>query len=297
MSFAGEPPLPTRVLGKTGVRVSVLGFGTASCGIRRDIKNGVALYEEALNAGINYFDTAPSETGYGRAQEQLRHFLRGRRKEIFLVTKCHTADGDAARRMLDANLKELGTDYADLVHVHSLGDLDPDRVIGKNGALSALTRAKEEGRTRFVGVSGHSRPSRFRKVLSSEWSDRIDVLMLAVNFADRNTYDFESRVWPLAAQKNVGLIAMKVFGGANWGSKTMSNSMMPDAHHDAAFRYALSLPQISLAVIGMATSEELQQNLARARRFSPLTEAERHELEGPGRALARRWGAHYGSAA
>jgi uncharacterized protein len=290
-----QTPLPTRVLGKTGVRVPVLGFGTAACGIRRDIKNGVALYEQALEAGVNYFDTAPKDTGYGRAQEQLRHFLPGRRKSVFLVTKCHTADGDGARHMLDANLKELGTDYADLVYVHSLGDLDPDRAMGKNGILPALVREKAAGRIRFLGLSGHSRPGRFRTVLSSEWGDRIDVLMLAVNFADRHTYNFEGSVWPLAAEKNIGLAAMKVFGGADWKSKAMSNAMMPEARRDQAFRYALSLPRVSLAVVGMATENELRENLARARAFTPLNDTERRALEAPGRALAQRWGAHFGA--
>jgi predicted aldo/keto reductase-like oxidoreductase len=288
--------LPTRILGKTNIRVPVLGFGTAACGIRRDIKNGVALYEQALKAGVNYFDAAPTETGYGRAQEQLRHFLPGRRKSVFLVTKCHTADGDTARRMLDANLKELGTDYADLVYVHSLGDLAPDRTMGKNGILSALLREKEAGRIRFIGLSGHSRPSRFRKVLSSEWADQIDVIMTAVNFADQHTYDFEGRVWPLAAKKNIGLVAMKVFGGADWKSKAMSNAMMPEDRRDMALRYALSLPRVALAVVGMATEDELRENLARVRAFTPLTEAERASLEAPGRALAKRWGAHFGAA-
>lgn len=288
--------LPTRPLGKTNVRVPVLGFGTASCGIRRDIKNGVALYEKALNAGVTYFDTAPSETGYGRAQEQLRHFLPGRREAVFLVTKCHTSDGDTARRMLDENLKEMRTDFANLVYVHSLGDLDPDRAMAKDGILAALVREKEAGRTRFIGLSGHSRPSRFRKILTSEWGRQIDVIMLAVNFADRYTYDFEGQVWSLAAEKNIGLVAMKVFGGANWQSRAMSNSMMPDEHRDIAFRYALSLPRVSTAVLGMATAEELEENLARARAFTPLMGEEKQKLEASGRALAARWGAHFGPA-
>jgi predicted aldo/keto reductase-like oxidoreductase len=118
--------------------------------------------------------------------------------------------------------------------------------------------------------------------------------MTAVNIADRHTYDFERRVWPLAAKRNLGLVAMKVFGGADWKSKAMSNSLMPEARHDMAFRYALSLPHVSLAVIGMATEEELRENLARARAFTPLTTGERQSLETPGRTLADRWGAHFG---
>jgi predicted aldo/keto reductase-like oxidoreductase len=288
--------IPQRVLGKTGVRVPLLGFGTASCGIRRSLKNGIELYNLAINAGVTYMDTAPTETGYGRAQEQLGYVLRERRKDVFLVTKVHASSGDAALRLLDKNLKQLQTDYADLVYVHSLGDLDVDEVVGKNGAMSALTRAKKEGRTRFVGISGHHRPSKFVRALNSEWGDNIDVMMLAVNFADRHTYNFEEKVCPLAAKKNIGLAAMKVFGGANWGSKEMSNAMVPGEFHDKALRYALGLPRVSLAVVGMANEEELRENIARVQKYKPLSEGEAKQLtDGPGKQLAQQWGAHFGA--
>lgn len=291
----GDTPLPTRALGKTGVRVPLLGFGTASAGIRRNLNNAVELYNLALNAGVNYFDTAPSETGYGNAQKQLGYVLRERRRDVFLVTKVHEADGDDALRMLDRSLREMQTDHADLVHVHSLGDLDVDRVVGKGGVLAALTRAKREGKLRFIGLSGHHRPAKFLRVFRSEWGDQIDVIMNAVNFADRHTYDFEGRIWPEAARRNIGLVAMKVFGGADWSSKTMSNAMVPAEYHERALRYALSLPQVSIAVMGMATEEEFRQNLERATKFKPLTAAERKALEEPGRKLAARWGAHFGA--
>lgn len=288
--------IPRRTLGKTGVRVPLLGFGTAACGIRRDISNGVALYHKAIDLGVNYMDTAPTHTGYGRAQVQLGHVLKERRKDVFLVTKCHEAGGDEALRLLDRNLRELQTDHADLVYVHSLGDMNVSKVLGKGGILPALIGAKREGRTRFIGLSGHSKPDNFVQVLKSEYGDEIDVVMLAVNFADRFTYNFEGRVWPLAAQKNIGMVAMKVFGGADWKSKAMSNSMVPGEYHRSAFRYALSLPRVSLAVIGMATEEELQRNVAWARAFTPLAARERQALEAPGRRLASRWGAHFGPA-
>lgn len=288
--------IPQRVLGKTGVRVPILGFGTASCGIRRSVSNGVELMNAAINAGVNYMDTAPLDTGYGRAQEQLGQVLRDRRKDVFVVTKVHSSDGDAARRLLDKNLKELQTDHADLVYAHSMGDLDLDEAVSKNGVFAALSRLKKEGRTRFIGFSGHHRPAKFVRVLQSEWGDDIDVMMLAVNFADRHTYNFEERVWPEAAKRNIGLVAMKVFGGANWSDKAMSNAMVPANLHDQALRYAWGLPQISLAVIGMATEEELRQNITRAQAFKPLTPTQTHELiEGPGRKLAAQWGAHFGA--
>ncbi len=283
--------LPRRVLGKTGVRVPILGFGTASTGIRRSVRNGAELFEEAIRLGVNYMDTAPSHTGYGRAQVQLGHVLKNRRKGVFVVTKCHESGGDDALRLLQKNLKELQTDHADLVYVHSLGDIDLDRALGKDGVFPALMKAKRDGLTRFVGISGHHRPGKFLRALA-EYD--IDVIMCAVNFADRHTYNFEQKVFPVAAKKNTGLVAMKVFGGANWQSKEMSNRMMPPEHLRTAFRYALSLPRVSLAVLGMASREELHQNLAWARQFKPLTEKERAALVPTGRNIAERWGAHFG---
>lgn len=287
-------PMPRRVLGKTGVSVPILGFGTASAGIRRNIENAVELYNEAISLGVNYMDTAPTNTGYGIAQKQLGHVLRERRKEVFLVTKTHESDGDAALRLLERNLKEMRTDHADLVYVHSLGDLRMDTVLSKRGAFAALMKAKQNGLTRFVGVSGHHRPARFLRVMAEY---PIDVLMCAVNFADRHTYNFEQKVFPVAAKKNIGLAAMKVFGGANWSSRDMSNRMMPPEHLAAAFRYALSLPRVSVAVVGMATRTELRKNVAWAKRFTPLSAAERRALARVGRDLAREWGAHFGAVA
>ncbi|MCC2668981.1 MAG: putative Oxidoreductase, aldo/keto reductase family protein [Armatimonadetes bacterium] len=287
-------PLPLRTLGKTGMRIPVLGFGTAPCGIRRSLANGIKLYHEALDAGITYFDTAPTNTGYGRAQEQLGHVLKERRKDIFLVTKCHEASGDAALRILQKNLKELKTGYADLVHIHSLGDLDVSTVMGKSGVYQALLKAKRDGLVRHIGVSGHHRPSRFLRLIREA---DLDVMMCAVNFADRHTYEFETRIWPAAAKKNIGLVAMKVFGGMRYDQKSMTNSMMPEKHLESAFRYALSLPAVSLAVIGMGTSEELQRNLAWARSFQPLSVEERQALVPVGKALAATWGAHFGPVA
>ena len=96
--------LPTRLLGKTGERISILGFDTAAAGTRLNLKEAVRLYEEALNLGVTYFDTAPEFAGYGKAQEQLGYLLRERRKEVFLVTKCWEPKGEDALKLLQQNL-------------------------------------------------------------------------------------------------------------------------------------------------------------------------------------------------
>jgi uncharacterized protein len=288
---AADRPLPTRVLGKTGVRVPILAMGTAPAGTRASDKDAIALFNAAIDQGVTYMDTAPDFAGYGRAQLQLGQVLKDRRKEVFLVTKTFTPDGDKARQLLEQNLKELQTDHADLVYVHSLGadEMDPRRSLGPNGTLRALLKAREDGLTRFVGISGHNRPKRFVEALREH---DIDVIMNAVNFVDRHTYDFETKVWPLAAKKNVGLVAMKVFGGQQG-----SGCAMPKEHVPLALRYALSLPNVATAVVGMATQEELKLNLAGVRAFQPLAAEERAKLEKLGRDLARRWGPHFGAVA
>jgi aryl-alcohol dehydrogenase-like predicted oxidoreductase len=291
-AHAGAGALPHRLLGKTGVRVPILGFGTAPAGERRTRDQAIQLYHEAIDLGVNYFDTAPEFAGYGKAQEQLGYALRDRRKEVFLVTKCWRARGDEALKLLEANLKELQTDHADLVYAHSVGDskMPLDVILGRGGVMEFLLKAKREGLTRFVGISGHCRPWKFLRVIRKT---PIDVMMNAVNFADLHTYNFEGVVWPEAARHNIGLVAMKVFGG-EYG-KALSNSLMPLEHHESAFRYALSQPHVSLACIGMATSEELRRNVEWARRFTPMIPQEIAALEETGKALAARWKHHFGA--
>jgi aryl-alcohol dehydrogenase-like predicted oxidoreductase len=291
---AAEPrpaPLPQKALGRTGVRVPILGLGTAPAGFRPE-REAVAFYNRCIDSGLTYLDTAPEFTGYGKAQAYLGKVLRERRKEVFLVTKCHEPDGEKALRLLRQNLAELQVERADLVYVHSLGadKMPPDQVLGRNGVCKALEKAKRDGLTRFVGVSGHNRPDRFLRALR-DWD--FDVMMNAVSLVVRHVYDFESKVWPAAARKGVGLAAMKIFGG-NARSGEPKGARMPEAMKEKALRYALGLPQVSVVVVGIHDDAELKQNLAWARAARPLTADEVRALERPTRALAAKWGNVYG---
>lgn len=284
-------PLPTRTLGATGERVPVLGFGTSALGRGVDDEEAVPLIHRALDLGVTYLDTAPDFAGYGRAQRQIGVVMEERRDEAFLVTKCWVPGGDEARRLLERNLEELRTDHVDLVHAHSLGadKMDPDIVLADDGVIRALLRAKEEGLARYVGISGHNRPHRFVTALERF---PVDVMMTAVNFADRHIYGFEEKVWPAARERDVGLVAMKVFGGPRGG---ITPARMGADLHGAALRYALSLEGCATAVVGMVSGEELAENVERARAFTPLTPAERRELLAVGRELAPGWGPRFGA--
>lgn len=272
-----------------------------------DDREAVALYEKAVAMGVTYFDTAP---GYGRAHPQLSHVLRQRREQLFVATKVPTADGPTARRMLQENLKDLGTDYVDVVYVHSLGSHDPDEVLAADGALAALRRAQRDGLARFVGFTAHNRPWKSLKVLREA---PIDVVMLAMNFADRYTYGFEDQVLAAARQRDVGVVAMKVYGGATAMEYAAPvASALETAHaawnrpesgapsessgelHRLSLRYCMGIPGVASCVVGVYSVEELAQNLEWVETYEPLTENESARLAALGRELAARWGAHYG---
>jgi aryl-alcohol dehydrogenase-like predicted oxidoreductase len=294
-SAASAPPepakLPQKKLGKTGVSVPPLGLGTAPAGFLPE-KEAVALYHACMDAGVTYLDTAPALGGYGDAQKFLAPVLKARRDQAFVVTKCFEPDGEKALALLKKNLKEMGIDRADLVYAHSIGadEMPPEKVFGKGGVCEALTKAKKDGLTRFVGVSGHNRPDRFLQALK-EWD--YDVQMNAVSLVARHVYDFESKVWPAAAKKGVGLAAMKVYGGAP-GGKDWS-ARLPDELRRAAFRYALGLPEVAVVVLGMKSADELNRNLEWLKAYKPLAKDELAALEGPTKELAKKWGALYGA--
>jgi aryl-alcohol dehydrogenase-like predicted oxidoreductase len=283
--------LPQRPLGKTGVQVSILGLGTVALGNLSDRKEAEALLNQAIDYGITYIDTAPGSTrlapftGYGRAQRYLNGVLKERRKEVFLVTKCLETDGDQAPDLLRKNLKELGVERVDLVHTHSIGHAmyNFDTLVGEKGPMAALETAKKDGLARFVGITGHNRPEKFAQVIARR---NIDAMMNAVNIVDRHTYAFEAVVWPAARKKNVGLVAMKVFGGGITACK------MPEDLRHASLRFALGVPGVAVAVIGMGTRKEVEQNLEWARTFKPLTAGEAKELKAKTVGLAKQWGAH-----
>ncbi|HEV3261701.1 MAG TPA: aldo/keto reductase [Gemmataceae bacterium] len=284
--------LPTKVLGRTKVKVPILGLGTAPAGHRRE-KEAVAFYHQCIDNGLTYLDTAPAFAGYGKAQVYLGHVLKERRKEVFLVTKCWEPDGEKALKLLKKNLAELQVEQADLVYAHSIGDdkMLPDKIYAAGGVCKALEKARRDGLTRFLGVSGHNRPGRFLKALD-EWD--FDVMMNAVSLVARHIYGFERKVWPKAAKKGIGLAAMKVLGGWADGEQKPKGPRMPADLRHAAVRYALGLPHVSVVVLGMYDEEEMKQDLAWARAFKPLTAAEMEALHKSTRELAGKWKNLYG---
>ena len=287
--------LPERILGKTGERVPVLGLGTAEAGMALSLKEAVKLFNTAIDRGVTYLDTAP---GYDNAQEQLSHVLKDRRQEVMVATKVPTSNGGEFLEGLAENLKVLKIDHVDIAYIHSVGDQDIDELLSDTGSLSALLAAKQKGMARYVGFTAHSRPAHAEKVL--QHTDELDVVMLAMNFLDRHVYDFENRVLPLARAQNLGIAAMKVYGGAvEMEYKLPVDSALKGKvgyDHRLAFRYSLGLPGVSLSVIGVYTEAELDENIKWANEFVPLNALEQKQLETDAIKALPKWGERYGPA-
>ncbi len=289
---AAEPLVPLRSLGATGVRLPVLGLGTAPAGHRPEAE-AVAFFHACLDAGVTHFDTGPALGGFGQAQKYLGQVLATRREGVFVATRCCLPDGEAALAQLRQNLADLGIERADLVYVQSLGndEMAPDKIFAADGVCKALEKARTDGLTRFLGVSGHHRPGRFLTAIA-EWD--FDVMLTAANLVARHRYAFETTVWPQAARRGIALLAMKVFGGVKESRLRAKGAALPESMQTAGLRYALGLPGASGVVLGMLDETELSQNLARVRAFAPLSGEELAALEAPTRELAEEWGEIYG---
>ena len=287
--------LPQRILGKTGEQVPVFGLGTAEVGMALSLKEAVKLFNTAIDKGVTYLDTAP---GYDNAQEQLSHVLKERRQEVMVATKVPASDGEKFLEGLAENLKVLKTDYVDIAYIHSVGDQNIDELLSDSGSLSALFTAKQRGMARYIGFTAHNRPAYAEKILNE--TSELDVVMLAMNFLDRHVYDFENRVLPLARAQNLGIAAMKVYGGSvEMEYKVPVDSALKGKigyDHRIAFRYALSLPGVSLAVIGVYTESELDANITWANDFVPLSAREEEQLERDAKKALPKWGERYGPA-
>ncbi len=289
--------LPRRVLGKTQQEVTALALGTWPCGKSETVDTpGVsAIVNEALDLGINFIDTAHN---YGNAEEGIGKALGKRRDDVFLTTKVWADDAEQARTSLEESLRALRTDHLDLVYLHSLGSRDVAQAMGPDGALTYLLEQKKAGKTRFVGISGHSKVESFVPVIES---DQIDVVMVAMNFVDRYIYGFEEKVLPVANKHNVGVACMKVFGGIRGGFGVAGGPnpgpQMNTKFVEQAVRYALGLPGVATLVIGPHTVEQLRQNVRLVSNYEPLSEEQQAELATIGRQLAEGWGEHYGPVA
>jgi aryl-alcohol dehydrogenase-like predicted oxidoreductase len=288
-------PLPTRTLGRTGVKVPIVGLGTACVGQARPVSFAEArrTMEEAIDQGITYLDSA---RGYDKAEDVLGEVLAGRREQVFLTTKAGAGNAAGQQRSFDDSLRRLKCDHVDLLYWHEAGHQDTKRGLEPDGVMDWLQKQKDSGKARFIGVTCHMRGPNVVPLLES---GRCDVLMTVLNFVDRFQYHFDETLLPAARKHNMGIVAMKVFGGergSNWNRYNGANPgpQMDEELLDRALRFSLSIEGVACAVVGMHTPEQVRQNAARARAMRPLSADEAAELEQLGRSLVTQWGPRFG---
>lgn len=260
--------LPTRTLGRTGAKVSILAFG---CGSRFLMYEGedkaLAALNRAIDLGISYLDTAYSY-GDGKSESLVGRVMASRRREVWLTTKIPDRTRDQFLRRLEGSLKRLRVDYVDLLHIHSLGQASDLAIIeASNRALQALLEAREQKMTRYIGITSHTNG---RVMAEAIQRHDLDCVQMALNASCNGR--FEELALPAANRKHLGVIAMKVAGQeflvGTGAAKTDMNSLL---------RYSMSLP-VTTAVVGMPRIEMLEHNIAIARSFSPLNQQEMDRL-------------------
>ncbi len=297
--------LPRAVLGKTGVTIPILGLGTSKLGLFKgpdyDYDHMARTFTAAVDHGIHYLDTA---AGYRRAEEAVGEAMRGRRDQVFVATKLSTDTREEAQQQFERSLQRLGTDYVDVLHMHSAGQRNLDVALSKDGVWPYIMEQKKAGRARFCGITGHNNPPNFVRVLENE---EIDVLMCLMNFVDHHTYSFDEVVLPLARKQNVGVMAMKVYGGLEAGPtggfhfyndpvrhpSQMEAQLDKSALRDAQ-RFAKSLDGVTGMVIGVFDTEEIQTNIRIAIETEPLSDEEMAAVLALGERVSQGWAERYG---
>jgi aryl-alcohol dehydrogenase-like predicted oxidoreductase len=264
--------MPERELGNTGIRVPILGLGGAGqtpLSWDNHERDAVALVQRALELGVRYFDTASS---YGPSEDYLGKVLPAHRDQVFLASKTAQRDRDGVWRELERSLKRLNTNYIDLWQLHHVSFKEElDKIFSKDGAIQALEQAKEQKLVRFGGITGHHEPDIIAEGLRRY---PFDTTLIAINAADKHhPRPFIPTVLPVARQKGVGVIAMKV---PAYG-RLFKPGVLDGMHQ--AMGYTLSQPGVHCCVIAAETVAQLESNVEVARAFQPLNEASLAEIE------------------
>lgn len=265
-----DSPMPSRALGKTGydVRLFSLG-GQATLEDAGKRTTAIEIVNRAIDLGVNYIDTA-SSYGRGASEEVIGEVMRSRRSEVFLASKTHDRSYDGSMRLLELSLKRLQTDHLDLWQVHNIQThTDVDFVLSREGAVKAIEKARKEGSVRFAGITGHKDPLVLRRAIELY---PFDTILMALNAADKHNTSFIEHLLPLAVEKRMGIMGMKVPSRGHIfhekGIRTMEQAM----------RYVLTLP-VSTVVLGISTIRELEEDIRIAREFRPYDPKEMAHIE------------------
>jgi aryl-alcohol dehydrogenase-like predicted oxidoreductase len=267
---APAPPaaIPRRSLGATGREVTIFGLGGEGVLRTHGRKDeAVRVIHAALDQGVTYCDTAPA---YASSLDYYGAALGERRRDIFLASKTHDRSRDGSLRLLDDSLRRLRTDHLDLWQLHDLRTADDlQRIFAKGGALEALVEARDAGRVRHLGLTGHHDPA---ILLEAMRRFAFDTVLVALNAADPHRWPFATTVLAEAARRGMGVIGMKATAqGALLGPGRLTM--------EGALGYVLSLPGVSTVIVGCKTPAEVTQNAELARSFTPLEPAALRSIE------------------
>lgn len=265
------PSIPQRPFGGTGVSISALGFGGHHLGDAADEKTAHQMVHQAIDGGLTFFDNC-WEYHRGKSEVWMGAALKGRRDKVFLMTKVctHGRDAALATRMLEESLNRLQTDHLDLWQIHGVAfDNDAQLFIRPNGAAEALLKAKQQGKIRFVGFTGHKDPKIHLSFLNTGFP--FDSAQMPLNPFDATFRSFEKTVIPELRKRNMAILGMKPFQGA--GPAIQKGVFTAEE----LLRYAMSLP-VTVTITGMDKPDVVEQNLRIAQNFTPFSPAEMDSL-------------------
>ena len=269
--------VPKRSMGSTGLQVSIIGMGGYHLGTAAGQQEVNEMVAKAMDHGINFFDNA-WEYHKGMSEERVGAALKGKRDQAIVMTKVctHGRKKDVAMKMLEESLIRLQTDHLDVWQVHEVIYYnDPEKAYDPDGVLEALTAAKQQGKVRFIGFTGHKNPSIHLEMLNRGF--HFDTVQMPINPFDPSYRSFERNVLPVALQKGMAVFSMKSMSGS--GESIVNGALTPTE----ALSYAMSVPGVSTTVSGMDSMAVLDQNLAILRNFQPLSEKQMADLREHGR--------------
>ncbi|MBI4583126.1 MAG: aldo/keto reductase [Planctomycetes bacterium] len=260
--------MPYRAFGKTGEKVSILGIGGYHIGVQASAEESTRIIRTAIDGGVNFMDNA-WEYHKGLSEKRMGLALKdGFRRKVFLMTKVCGRDQKAAMSDLEDSLKRLETEVIDLWQFHECNyDNDPDWIFAKNGAIHAALKAREQGKIRFIGFTGHKSPHIHLKMLAQNFT--WDSLQMPLNVLDSHYRSFARQVLPVALERGMGVVGMKPLGGDGGIPRSAGVTA------EECLKYAFNL-HIPVCLSGMDSVEVLNQNLRTAKSFKPLS---REELE------------------
>lgn len=265
--------MPYRRLGRTGEMVSRLGLGGYHVGVQQEEQESIRLVRTAIDSGVNFLDNC-WDYNDGVSEIRMGKALRdGYRRRAFLMTKIDGQDRKTAGNQLEECLRRLQTETIDLLQFHEVIRLeDADRIFAPKGALEAVLEARQAGKVRYVGFSGHKSPAVHLRMLQTAFDHgfTFDAVQLPLNVMDPHFRSFQHEVIPVLQQHEIGILGMKTFG-----ERHILRSGLVTA--EECLRYAMSLP-VHVTIVGCDTLPWLEQALAVAGSLAPLTAEQRESL-------------------